>query len=75
MTEWFNNKQDLTKISPALVKRFLGGEWPEFHGFNFDAVCYYRLEDGLLVPYDGFGDIVPGPSFELTVVDDVFCES
>ena len=75
MSEWFNNKQDINKFSIHFVKRLLGGEWPEFHGFSFDSVCYYRLMDGLLVPYDGFGDMVPGPSFELAVVDDVFCDS
>jgi len=63
------------RFSPILVKFMLGGKWPEFHGFNFDAVHSYCLEkDGTLVPYDTDfgGEPVPGPSFALHLIDDVF---
>jgi len=61
------------RLSPILVKFMLGGQWPEFHGFDFDAVHSYRLEkDGALVPYDSDagGNPVPGPSFKLEMIDD-----
>jgi len=65
-------------LSPWLVKRMLGGEWPEFHGFGFGAVHSYLLEkDGTLIPMDMGcgGEPVPGPSFKLSMIDDVFSDT
>lgn len=53
------------------VKAMLGGEWPKSNGFNFDAVDFYKAEDGMLVPHSDEDDLAPGPSFILFMVDDV----
>jgi hypothetical protein len=57
----------------ALVRKLLGDKWPEFHSFCFEAVDCFKLEDGVLIPYDGIdGEPVPGPNFKLVMIDDVF---
>lgn len=57
------------------IRRILGGTWPDvpgYYGFSYEAVDHYKLEDGLLIPYDGFGTPCPGPSFKLTPIPDPF---
>lgn len=51
--------------------RIILGKWPGFRGFNFDAVDLYRGKDGVLVPVC-CGDPLPGPSFMIVMLDDVF---
>ena len=57
-------------ISADQLKIILG-KWPEFKGFNFDAVDLYRGKDRVLVPVC-CGEPLPGPSFVIVILDDVF---
>ncbi|MCX6763991.1 MAG: hypothetical protein NTZ97_04690 [Candidatus Moranbacteria bacterium] len=63
-----DKKRKIKAISPILLKALLGGQWPDFDGFNFNEVHNYRLENGRLVPYDFVGDIVPGPDFKVSMI-------
>lgn len=59
-------------IHPKIVLLMLGGKWPEFRGFNFDAVEYFHCENGVLVPCDdATGEPIPGPNFKLVMIDDL----
>jgi len=52
-------------LSPAMVKMLLGGKWPKFHGFNFNAVSSWLFENGELIPLDELGEEAPGPNLKL----------
>lgn len=74
------DNKHLIKISPWLMKLILGGKWPEFHGFNFDAVHAFVLRPDLTIDPlasdfddDECEDLAPGPSFKLKIsmIDDV----
>lgn len=61
-------------LTKKQVKQMLGGEWPDSgdsedwpSGFCYDAVDYFKIEDGYLVPYTG-GTPAPGPDFKLVIV-------
>ena len=61
-------------IEGDVVKAMLGGKWPEFHGFAFDAVPFWHVTSyGTLTPMDGEDKDsipIPGPDFKLVMVDD-----
>jgi len=72
-------------FSTPFVKMLVGGRWPKFHGFGFDQIDHWELEqDGTLLPIAGSyndepedppeKDLAPGPSFKLSIsmIDDVF---
>ena len=59
-------------VSTQLVKKMVGGVWPEASGFSFDSVDHFEIENdeehgGMLVPYDGSSP-APGPSFALKML-------
>jgi len=56
----------LPRISGETMKKVLGGKWPDARGFGWDIVDHFRLKDGQWEPYNGFGEILPGPSLKLT---------
>lgn len=52
-------------ISPALMKRLLGGRFPKT-GFSWDCVKYFKCEkDGSWQPYNGFNEILPAVGFRI----------
>lgn len=53
------------RIPPELVELLCGGFEKET-GFSWDAVEYFRLEDGILQSYAG-GEILPGPGLRVNV--------
>lgn len=46
------------------VQALCGGELPSASGFNWKAAEHFRLEDGVLQPYNGYG-ILPGPGIAI----------
>jgi len=52
---------------PSLVKALLGGSWPK-DGFSWDLVDHFRFENGILEPYDGFGEILPASGISVTAL-------
>ena len=63
-------------FSKAQVLALLGGTWPCSStskegwppGFSWEAVCYFKPENGRLVPYDSCDWPCPGPDFKLEIV-------
>lgn len=53
------------RFSVEQVKAFIGGELPHAGGFLWDRVEYFLLEDGALQPYNGYGEILPGPGIRI----------
>ncbi len=54
-------------MPPALMKRLLGGCFPDI-GFHWPAVAYFKQEDdGVWEPYNGCHELLPAPGFRITV--------
>ena len=52
-------------FSVEQVRALCGGKFPETNGFAWETVKHFRLEYGLLQPYNG-DTILPGPGLEIT---------
>ena len=56
------------RMDPSLMKRLLGGKFPE-NGFHWDSsVAYFKLEDDdIWEPYGHYDDILPTTGFKIKV--------
>ena len=54
------------RMPPEIMRALLGGEFPDT-GFGWESVLYFKLEDGVWEPYDGFDEILPGAGFRISV--------
>lgn len=55
---------------PELVKELLGGQFPYSEGFAWECVSHFRLEYGILEPYNSFDEILPAPGIIITAKED-----
>ena len=51
------------------VRALCGGSFPETSGFNWSEVDHFKFEDGAFEPYNGFDEILPGPSLVVEVTE------
>ena len=52
-------------MSVPMMRRLLGGKFPDANGFAWDMVAYFKFEDGHWEPYNSFDEILPAPGFRL----------
>lgn len=64
----FEMRQMPDRMSPEMMRRLLGGSFPD-NGFSWDCVHHFKLEDdGTWEPYNSFGEILPAPGFKIKAV-------
>ena len=63
----FNSDPMPKTMSPAMMKRLLGGRFPNT-GFSWDSVKYFKYENKTWQPYNAFDEILPAVGFRIKVV-------
>lgn len=61
-------RQESVRVSGKQMKRICGGKFPKDpHGFNFDLVPEWKFSGRDWVPYNGYGEPLPGPDLRIKV--------
>ena len=54
------------RFSVAFVRALLpNGEFPHANGFAWERVTHFKLEAGVLQPYNDHDEVLPGPGLAL----------
>jgi len=53
-------------MAPEMMRKLLGGKFPDT-GFSWEYVKYFKYEEGIWEPYDGFNEILPATGFIINV--------